>query len=801
MKNVGRRMSFKFQNLRSKIANIIMPKRLPTAAKGTSGTEILSGYFDEEYLQKLLNENAIEAFDEMRRSDAQIKMLLSVSKGPIKSATWLIQPVDDSDEEMNIAAFIEHILFEDIGFSDGSKRKTFSEFITEALTFIEFGYSVFEVTHKLVENHPRFGTYHGIADLGFRHQRSILEWHLNRNGSIKEIRQWVPSGDMDVDVMIDGQNLIVFTIEKEGDNYQGISMLRPCYGNWFRKNVYRKLQAIGIERAAKGVPIGKIPADILTRDDYESQRDSFQKVIDALVSHQTNGIVMGAGFELEELKLSHDADKVQKVIKSENVEMTKAFLANFMELGLDESGGSFALGSDLSDIFLSGLTSHAKIIEERIDIQLIKKLVDAKFGPRDFYPKIKATGINDKAGKEIAEIIKIYIDTGVIEPSDRLEAHISALHKLPPPDRKNENEDDEEEEEGEDETEEDSDNPKPKPEPDDDSESSEDKKKLSNGCDCGKCFQEIYEELSGELIVLHDNDNLSKFESDLLDEKIYAVAAQDVRLAGLLPSVFIARNAQKFETFLQEAQRSRSDRMITKMINIIKRDKNARAAALAVTMPDSNKFKASIKGYVGEIGQAALDKVLKEIGKTREALKLTEEDFKDLPSKSRKRLNSEIGLFADFLDSDMEKVVLFAFNGFIDETDSAAALSQEMTRQRDKYLSGPALRAASVNMTSKVTNSIRNDVFQEPDVLEDIESFVFTNPAPVSAICQNLTGRVFSKEEYATTPYLPPLHHNCKSFIVAQTTGKKGNKPVDPSELQITGTPEEIEKARKSITI
>ena len=145
--------------------------------------------------------------------------------------------------------------------------------------------------------------------------------------------------------------------------------------------------------------------------------------------------------------------------------------------------------------------------------------------------------------------------------------------------------------------------------------------------------------------------------------------------------------------------------------------------------------------------------------------------------------------------------MLFAFNGIIDETDSAAVLTQEMTRQRDRYLAGPALRAASVNMTSKTVNTIRNDVFREPDVLEDVESFVFTNPAPVSAICQNLTGRVFSKEEYATTPFLPPLHHNCKSFIVAQTTGKRGNKPIDPNELQIVGTREEVAKARKSITI
>ena len=76
------------------------------------------------------------------------------------------------------------------------------------------------------------------------------------------------------------------------------------------------------------------------------------------------------------------------------------------------------------------------------------------------------------------------------------------------------------------------------------------------------------------------------------------------------------------------------------------------------------------------------------------------------------------------------------------------------------------------------------DTLPEPDVLDDIESFVFTNPAPVSAICQNLNGRVFSKEEYATTPYLPPLHHNCfhKDTEVYTNSGWKLFSDIDIQE-------------------
>jgi len=190
-----------------------------------------------------------------------------------------------------------------------------------------------------------------------------------------------------------------------------------------------------------------------------------------------------------------------------------------------------------------------------------------------------------------------------------------------------------------------------------------------------------------------------------------------------------------------------------------------------------------------------------ELNKTKDSVNLTIEDFKDLPNKSKKRLNAEILLTSEFLDSDVEKPIMFTFNSVLDETDSPDVMRRELTIARDAFLAGPAIKAISVNMTSKVTNSIRNDVFQEEEVLDDIESFVFTNPNPKSLICQNLTGRVFSKEEFATTPFLPPLHHNCKSFIVAQTEGKKSNKILDPNGLQIVGTANERAKILKSKTL
>ncbi len=188
-----------FKNLIQSLSSSkkINSKPMTFVPLGTSGTDLFAGHFDEEYLSKLLADLGIEVFDQMRRSDGTVKMLLSVVKNPIKSANWEVNAVDESDEEQEIKEFCEHILFEDIVSKKG-KRKTFIDFIGEALTCIEFGFSAFEIVHKVVRDDKKFGDYIGISDLGFRHQRSIIEWDLETDGTINHIRQLV-NGDLGVD--------------------------------------------------------------------------------------------------------------------------------------------------------------------------------------------------------------------------------------------------------------------------------------------------------------------------------------------------------------------------------------------------------------------------------------------------------------------------------------------------------------------------------------------------------------------------------------------------------------------------
>lgn len=387
--------------------------------RGSSGTKLYGGYFSEDYLiNELHGTAAADAYDKMRRSDAKVKMALNAVKNPIKAAHWEVQPgAPDNPELQKHAEFIDHILFHDMD-------KPFSK--NEILTIADFGFSVFEVTHKAVLNHPKFGTYTGIKSLGWRSPRSILYWRLNtEDGSIDHVHQ-LATGDLQRYIDIPGDFLIVASLEKEGDNYEGISLLRACYGAWKRKNLSLKMLAIGNERNAIPTPIATIPADKQNSPQYQNLISALQNY----TSHENSYMTKPEGWLVEFLKADFDPEKQIRSVEFENGEIVSAFQANFLLLGSTQSG-SRAVSEDQSEFFLGGIEYVGDESLSGINHKLIPDLIKMNFGPQEAYPRVKITGISDKAGIELANALKSLAESQYIQPDDVLEDHLRPRYNLP----------------------------------------------------------------------------------------------------------------------------------------------------------------------------------------------------------------------------------------------------------------------------------------------------------------------------------------------------------------------------------
>lgn len=427
---------FKTFKRNSQSQNYIDPENVGTEIKGqqvkvlevgTSGTENYAGYLEEEYLKDLRGDEAADVYDKMRRSDPKVKMLLSAMKNPIKGARWSIDVLEESREAKIQKAIFEEILFSGLDKSWVSK-------LSEILTMLDFGYSLFELTYKPVIAHPKLGSYVGLSKLAYRSQKTIERWNIDDKGKLLSVSQYA-YGDSGKLVNIPSKYLVRFALEDEGDNFEGISVLRPCYGPWLRKNEYLKYMVAGAEKFAIPTPMATVPNGKYNTNEYKR----LKKVLEDYISHRKNYLIKPQGWDIEIESSKFEPDKLKTAIELENNEMVNAVLANFLQLG--QGGfGSYALSMDLSDFFLGAIEFYAMHVCEVINTQVLDKLTALNFGDQDRLVELKAHGIRDKAGKEFAEIVKMLVDGNIIQADDRLEENIRERYKLSKKDESSERE-------------------------------------------------------------------------------------------------------------------------------------------------------------------------------------------------------------------------------------------------------------------------------------------------------------------------------------------------------------------------
>lgn len=696
---------------------------------GTSGSEIFAGYFSEEYLQKLRGRAGAKVFDEIRRSESQVAMLLNAVMNPIKAGVWEFEASNEVTDGEKHKEFIEY---------NAKEMIDWETYLHEALTFLIFGYSIFEVINNVVYNHPKFGTFNGLKALAFRSQKTIEKWTVdNETGDLKFVTQWVngdlASGRNSTLLQMPAEHLLVITMQKEGDNYEGISALRPMYGAWFRKNLYLKIAAIGMEKNAIGTPIGTIPKG---KQD-NAQLESFKEVLGNFTGNESAFLMKPEGWDIEVIKNDFDPAKVKELIVMENTEMINSLVANFLALGTSGGGGSFALGTDLSDFFLTGIQNYANLIAGIWNRKLIPNLIKLNFGPQLAYPKLKATGINDKAGKELAEIVTALLEKKGITADDKLESFLRKSYNLPAQDS--------------------STSRQQQPEAPKTFAPQLSETRLQLAESYRKQWNNDKEQVKEVMQV-----ELNKILDDLKNQ-----IARGYKQASPANRVSVALNIQakslNYKNALQEV--------------LAKVASNALASAKKETPKAKNVILFEMKLAAPRDGY-----------------------FDSLPPAIKKLIRAQADLISSTQANDLDKIVSFQYQSSQASTENLDQILTDISEAAAPTIEGStgkgmSLDAAAGNAVSSTINQTRLEWFFEPEVLDTIESFTFVNEDPISEICQELSGKTWAVGDPDLDRYSPPLHHNCKSRIEPNEKGAKNNPEIE------TGGTSVSQKALNSITL
>lgn len=682
---------------------------------GASGTELYSGYFSEEYLQNLRGRPGAKVWDEIRRSESQVSMLMHAVMNPIKAATWEYEACKDVPDGEKHKELIEYCAKEMIDWETH---------LHEALTMLIFGFSVFEIVNNVVFNHPKFGTFNGLKGLAFRSQKTIERWNVSHDtGELETVEQLV-QGDLAKPggpgffggggfVKMFADFLLVFTIQKEGDNYEGISALRPMYGPWFRKNMYLKIAAIGVEKNAIGTPMGTIPAGKID----PTQEAAFKEVLSNFTGHETSYITKPFGWEIEIIQNNFDASKIKELILLENTEMINSLVANFLALGMNGGGGAYALGSDLSDFFLSGIQTYANIIAGVWNRKLIPNLIKLNFGPQIGYPKLKATGINDKAGKELSEILNTLLQSKGITADTKLEEYLRKQYKLPAQDIATARE-------------------QAPPPP----------------MQFSETRIQLAESWKAQWKTNRDKvRDLMQVELGVILEDLKKQISRAYKGASNAGKVSLALNLEPKTTAYVKSLRELLGEIANQaLIGAQKETPKAKGVKLSeriqLAAPKGGYFDAlptNIKRLVSAQSQLIASTQAADINKVVAFQYATSQASTE----------------------NLDQILL--------DIDAAAQPAIEGATTR-----GFSVDAAAGNAVSTIANQARLEWFFEPEVLDTIESFTFYNEDPISEICQELDGTTWAVGDPDIDRYSPPLHHNCKSRLQVNEKGADGNPDI-----------------------
>ena len=351
-----------------------------------------------EHLSELQGREGSLRYRQMSKGDGQVGMMLTVHKNPLRSASWNIPAPDDvTEEEEEAITVISKVLF-------GSCGTSFDTFLGQILSFMEYGYSCFELYWETYEYN---GKIFLIPVLEQRMQTSIQDI-LPKEKIVRQVT--IDQGTIDIPF----DNLIFFILNKQGEDYRGNSLLRNAYRSWKDKKIYQEWLGIGIQRSVSGIPSMEVPNNVSSDDkDYVAAELLLQNI----TQHENAYMITKEGWKFMVHESKFNADQVQKAIDSCNTEMAMSLLVQFIQLGQNGNGGAYALGRDQSDFFLDGLTYLANLISGVINEEIIGKFLDYNYGDAIEKDRIALYGqnINKKAGSELASVLATLKSAGFIK--------------------------------------------------------------------------------------------------------------------------------------------------------------------------------------------------------------------------------------------------------------------------------------------------------------------------------------------------------------------------------------------------
>jgi hypothetical protein len=423
---------------------------LDLSVLGYSGLKQSGGVIDEEFHPKLRGTFGPKVYREMSDNSSTVGAVRFVIKALVRQVEWRIEPADSSKEAEEWAEFVENCLTD--------MSHTFEDFIAEVLSFLDYGWSYFEIVYKLRKGSTDDPTTSSQFDdgkvgwrkFGLRPQDTLERWEFDPEDS--GLRgMWQTDMFSGKRAFIPIEKAVLFRTETMKNNPEGRSIYRNAVVDYFYLKRICEIEAIGIERDMTGLLTMEVPMDLLNPNATPAQkalRATLEKMLSelkrdereyALIPPEMDRQNKPTGFKLKLLtsggRRQIDTPAVKNYYKAN---ILQAALAQFIQLGL-QGTGSFALANSQTDLFSVALGMYLDTIAATFNRFAIDRLMELNAVPFELRPYLSHGDIETPPLAEIGAYVQALAASGQLPTGDKpLQRKLLSFARLPEPEETNE---------------------------------------------------------------------------------------------------------------------------------------------------------------------------------------------------------------------------------------------------------------------------------------------------------------------------------------------------------------------------
>lgn len=403
---------------------------------GRLGQKRYGGFFYEEFLKDLQGKKGIEVYREMAENDDVIGSILYAIEMLIRQASWDVQPAGPEQKDDEASEFIWNCMHD---MSD-----TWTDTISEILSFLTFGWSAHELVYKRRAGKNRDDRLNSKYDDGLigwqklpiRAQETLWEWRYDNQDNLLGMAQMPPPDFGIIDIPI--ERLLLFRTKSRKGNPEGRSILRNSYRSWYFKKRIQEIEGIGIERDLAGFPTLTAPENVDIWNDADPEaiatRTAANLIVQNIRRDSLEGLVLPSGWKLELLSTGGRRQfDTNAIIERYDTRIAMTVLADFVLLG-HQQVGSFALSSDKTELFSMAVGAYLDIICETFNSKAIPALIELNgehFSGIADYPQLTHGDIEGPDIEALAAFIEKMTGVGVLIPDEGIEDFVREAGGLP----------------------------------------------------------------------------------------------------------------------------------------------------------------------------------------------------------------------------------------------------------------------------------------------------------------------------------------------------------------------------------